>query len=77
MNRSFPSCPKPLFQRKAKRKVIDLRMTFSFSCKSNSFVQERFCTKPKTWKWPILQVYVIMVFNGVVSQVSCFAVLNS
>ena len=32
-----------------------------------------------TRKWPInfIYMYVIILFNGVVSQVSCFAVLNS
>ena len=41
--RSFPCCPKPLFQSEAKCETIDMKMSFIL-IEMNSFSQEMFCT---------------------------------
>ena len=46
-NRPFSSCSKPLFQCEAKCEIIDMKTIFLFSCKYNSFAQERFRTQPR------------------------------
>ena len=42
LNRPFPSSPRPLYQNEVKWYGND----FSFSCKYDSFLQERLCTWP-------------------------------
>ena len=46
-NGPFTSCPQPLFQSKAKCKVIDMKMIFHSHANKTHFRLERFCTSPR------------------------------